>query len=257
METLGDKRNSGHRREKVKLSEYTTEFADDIDLDDLDTQSEPTFVAKLVECAIVRRDGRTLWHAAWEPLSFKQVFNKEAYDFRKDDYTHDNITAVTKDGRPMGGGTLFGKVRESFKDLGYPLTRNDSFRPVLEGKVFKVRRLREEWGEPDPITRRRRASFAIQPIEEIEGYSIPANREVRRIGFKDNIEQAQVSPDQIRKLKAALNGWKPEEFMDALMDSGDPAINCDPFVAEAAKGTLLTRLVEYGGSVRDGAVFFE
>ena len=237
---------------------FETEIADDVNLDDIQGGTEPTFVARLIEIALTRRGDRTMLHTAWEPLSFQQEFSRDTYPFREDDYSHDWLTAVTKDGRAMGPTTMFGRVKAGFEALGYKLARNEVFRSALEGKVFMVKRFMDEWGDPDPATGRRRRSFALIPIEELAAYAMPADRKKVRYGFKDSVAQAAVTPEQIQALKAATNGTAPTDFVNAIIDSGEDSINRDPFLAEASGDgeRLLERLKGFGAQVINGRVFF-
>ena len=251
------------------MSEATwdVELADDIDIEEDAAASSPVFVARLVDIALVRRNNKTQLHAAWEPLSYKQVFNRAKYDFRKDDYTHDWLTSHTRDGRLMGKTTQFGQVKEAFETLGIPITRNEVFRPLAVGSVFTVTRVREEWtpkgadGSPAELnadgTPKTRASFYLKPIEKLENYTPPENPKVQRYGFEaSTMEQSTATPQQVAALKSATNGAAVGELINALIDSGDELIICEPFMSEAGSGALVDRLTALGARIANDRVYF-
>lgn len=248
-------------------TEWATEAADDIDIGEDEAASAPVFVAQCIDAQLVRRNGVAKMHVAWEPLSFKQVFNRAKYDFRKDDYTHDWITTHTKDGRLMGSTSQFGQLKSAFEALGMPIIRNEQFRELIVGRIFKVTRVREEWSpkNPDgsvqmgedgkPIVR---ASFYIKPLEVLEEYTPPANLKVQRYGFEASSapEVVQATPQQQSALKSATNGKAVDDLVNAILDSGNEAILCEPFLSEAGNGALIDRLVVLGARVVSNKVYF-
>src|SRR3990167_8392201 len=150
-------------------NEYDIQYADDTDIEADEAANAPVFVASLEDIGLMTRNGRKVFHQEWEPLSFIQKFNREAYTFRKDDHTHDWITSHTNDGRLMGDTSDFGAVRAAWAAIGYPITKNDTIRPALlphlnggARKIFKVTRVRvpyasresldveaqKQWGKP-------------------------------------------------------------------------------------------------------------
>ena len=250
----------------VSESNWDVELADDIDVEADAAASNPVFVARCVDIAMVRRNGRTQLHQAWEPLSFKQVFNRAKYDFRKDDYTHDWLTSHTKDGKLMGKGTAFGQVAAAWEALGIPLTRNEVFRPAITGGIFTVTRVRDEWvpkdaqgnpqlkadGTPDT-----KYTYYVKPLEKLESYTPPANPKVQRYGFEaSGIEEVSITPQQASALKSATNGAEANALIDALIDSGNNMIICEPFMSEAGSGALVERLEGLGARIVNGRVYF-
>lgn len=250
-------------------NQYVVEDADDIDIEQEEIASSPVGVYRLVDAKMQRQNGKTKLHMTWEPLSFKQVFNKEKYTFRTDDYTHDWLTAMTSDGRLMGNGTQFGKVKEAIEGIvGIKLTKNEVFSPILAGKVFKAERKRESFAAKDRATGeaelnpdgtpRMINTYHILPIEELDDYDQPADVKTVRYGFdQSSAEVATVSAEQVSALKHAVNGKSEEEYVDALIDSGDALIVCDPFMSEAGNGVQLTdRLKALGGKIVSGRIYF-
>ena len=257
------------------VTEVTPTFVDDVDLEELDTESSPIFVARLPRIAIEKRatrDGglsKPLLHVAWEPLSFTQEFNRTAYPFRTDDYSHDWLTIFTRDGKVMGASMPYGQVKEAFEALDFKLTRNEVFRPLLEGKIFTVTRVREEYQQKDaegkpavdengkPIMRR---NFYIKPLELLENYTPPATPRKVRYGFKESggVAAASVTAEQNEALKRALHGHSEDEYINAVLFGGEPLINCDPFVTEAGDApTLTARAKALGGEDHGGRIFFK
>ena len=265
-------------------NQWEVEEANDIDIEADEAASAPVAVQQLVSIAMVRRNGRPQLHVAWEPRSYKQVWNKADIPWRKDDYTHDWLTSHSGDGRLMGGDTDFGVVRAAFEEVaGVPLQRNEQFQPLLQGRIFKTVRVRRPYSTTDDLNGEARktydkafidcsqdekkavraaaptskASYFIKPIEALDEYTPPANPKVVRLGFKDTIEVAEATSAQNAALRAALNGRATDEYINALLESGDDLIICDPFMTEAGDGDALTeRLTALGGKVVNGKIYF-
>lgn len=246
-------------------SNWEVVLADDIDIEADEAESNPVFVAQCVDLALVRRDGKPRFHQAWEPLSFKQVFNKAKYDFRKDDYTHDWLISHANDGRLMGRNTAFGQVKAAWEALGVPISRNEVFRPLAVGGIYTVTRAYDEYpmktgGVPvlnDDGTPKMRKTFYVKPLEKLENYVPPENPKVVRYGFDAaGIEVATATPQQVAALKSATNGKEVGELLNSLLDSGNDMIICEPFMSEAGSGALIERLTELGGKVVGGKVYF-
>jgi len=252
------------------------ERLDDIDLEADAAADAPVAVQRLQALELVSRNGRKQLHSAWEPLSFRQQFNRDGNDWRTDDFTHDWLMSHTNDGsRLMGSGTAFGQVRAAFAEVGVTLTKNDAMAAHV-GKIFKTTRVREVYStrvdlddaaqmafsqsfalcSPDEQKQVRSqaaksgSSYYTKPLELLTDYDPPANPKLVRIGFKDTMEVAEATPQQIAALKVAMNGTTEGEYVDAIMDSLDNLIICDPFMGEAGDGAAMTeRLVSYGGVV--------
>ena len=247
-----------------ETTQWDVEMADDIDIEEDAAASSPVFVAECKELALVRRNGAPRLHVAWEPLSFKQVFNKAKYDFRKDDFTHDWLTSHTRDGKLMGKSTAFGKVKDAWEKVGVPLTRNEVMRPLAIGGVYTVTRTFDEYqekqgGEPvlnEDGTPKMRRTWFILPLERLESYTPPANPKVQRYGFESSVEVPEATPQQVAALKSATNGKPVDELINAIIDSGNNMIICEPFMSEAGSGALVERLEGLGAKVVAGNVYF-
>lgn len=264
-------------------TQYEMELDDEVNIEADEAASSPVFVARCVAIEFVRRNGRRQMHVAWEPLSFKQVWNQETRPW-KDDYTHDYLTSHTNDGRLMGGTTQFGRVSAAFKSFGTPLTTNAGLKDTIAGRVYRVQNAREEYVRSNDreetaramfsagyrdltkeqqaevnIAAPKAATFFVLPLEELDDYIAPDDVRTVKRGFKDapsSMPAASVSPEQIAALKATLNGVATDEFANALIDSGNQIIVCDPFMQEAMNGSLVERLVGLGGKVVGDKIFF-
>ena len=228
-------------------------------------------VATIETAKLTRRDGSTtdqpLLHIAWEPLSYKQEFDRTVYPLRTDDFSHDQITIFTRDGRMMGGKTAMGQVKAAFNELGFKLT--PAGMKDIEGTVFVTTRAFNEYakknsdGTPmvddagNPVMQR---DWFTKPVEVLTDYQVAADRTVVRLprnrgGSTATRTASTITADQIQALKSALNGKTEDEYFDAVV--GTPVINCDPFLAELSEPSRLTeRLVAMGGEVLKDRIFF-
>ena len=249
-----------------------TQYVDDLELPDELPAQDRTWVARIPHIgfemppermAQKRRDRglqvMPMLHIDWEPLSFKYDFNPEVFTDNPNNYEQAWITMRSNDGRPLGGGTQFGQLFEAFKSLGHPLTKNDVFRPGIEGKIFKVRTVEEKYTDANGVARR---SFTTIPVEELATYTPPTQPQVFKRGYGSGagtgIQRTEPNADAIIALKKAINGKAEDEYTDALFDSGNPSIMCDPFMAEAADRNALTqRLKALGATFVSGRAFFE
>jgi hypothetical protein len=253
------------------------EVADDVDLENDVEERQSSYIARIADIKLIRINGRLNLSVSWEPLSFKQVFDRATYPFRKDDYTTDNLRADTQDGRLIdsrgtwGAGLPFGKVKNAIEDLtGTKLTKNDVFRPVLTGRIFQVENHREPWLDRDGNQRMKNNGrpgfdYYTLPVQEEPEYVQPAD--VRTItyprqqaGTTSNGTNGHFEPtaEQIDALKAELNGKAEAEYVDAVLFGGNETINVEPFVSEAADPARLTeRLVALGGKVVNGKIHFK
>lgn len=209
-----------------------------------------------------------VFHVDWKPLSFRYDFNPAVFDDNPNNYQRDWVPFLDNDGKLMGPQASFGQMATAFKKLGYPITKNDVFRPQLRGKIFRVQNKVEEYPEKrdgkvvldENGKPKMRKAYTTIPVEELSEYHhIGELRTVKRgyEGSNSGIQTTEPSDAQIAALKAALHGKKPTEFTDAIFDSGDATIMCDPFIPEAENGILIDRLVKYGGKTISGMVVFE
>lgn len=213
---------------------------------------------------------RPMLHIDWEPLNVEYDFNPEVFPDNPHNYRQEWYTVYDREGNLLGSYSNFGKVYAAFKELGYPLTKNSVFRPRLVGKIFVVQLVNEPWAETDsqgnprldPVTGKpvMRPNYYVLPVEELANYTPPPVRPKLRFGYRNQgggIARSEPTAEQIEALKRAMNGRSESEYVDAILDSGDPLINTDPFIGEAADGAKLTeRLVKYGARVVNGRVFF-
>lgn len=247
----------------------TTQSADDIEMPDELPQPDRTAVQRLRICrydppptrlaeSIRGRGGivRPMFHAAWEPLSFKYDYNRAVFVDRTDDWDHQWLTCFTNDGDPMGPNSQFGQVQQAFKGLGCHLTKN-AVMAQLEGMVFKTRTVEEKYKKRDGTDGR---SFNVIPMEVLADYVPPAEVRVVRIGYGGGgggVASSEPTAEVIDALKKALHGKTPAEYMDVVVFGGNPTINIDPLVGEASDPERLTeRLVRYGGKVMGGRIYF-
>lgn len=266
------------RKEFVKefVKEYTLVTATEIDLEEVMSEASGggTAVQRLAIIETARRtfaDGRTsdqpLLHIAWEPLSFKQTFDRAVYPFRTDDFSHDWITVFNREGKPMGGKMPIGVIKAAFNDLGFTLTPDGMKQAV--GTVFVTTRTFDEYtrknadGTPmldddgKPVVQR---NWFTVPTEVLDNYQVAADRRVINYptggrGGSNGTTKAQVTEAQNAALKAALNGKSEDDYFDAVV--GTPEINCDPFLGELTDPARLTeRLMALGGEVIKGKVYF-
>lgn len=241
----------------------TTQTADDVVIPETLPEPDRTWVARLhvigyetpPERMQARRKERNLpiypmLHVAWEALSFQYDFNPDIFP---DNYEHDWLPVYSNDGKILGDFTQFGQVHTAFKALGYPLTKNEVFKAMLEGKTFKVETKTETYKRNDGTEGR---SSVTVPVEELASYTLPTPRRVVQRGYGgSSFAPAQVSQEQIDALKIAMNGRSEDEYVDGLIENG---LIDDPFMAEATDGPRLTRrLIGYGGKVMAGRIFFE
>jgi hypothetical protein len=252
----------------------TTQYMDDIELpEDMATQ-ERVSVMRIADVAFQlppermqakrKERGQTIYpmfHIDWEPLSFKYDFNPAVFTDNPNNYEQQWVTMMSNDGKTLGGKTQFGQLFEAFKALGYPLTKNSVFRPLLVGKIFKVRSFNEPYTDANGV---KRDSWNLVPVEELTEYTGPATPQVFKRGYggsgggSGGVSRNEPTAEAIAALKEAINGKTEDEYADALFDSGNPIIMCDPFMAEAAdKDALTARLTALGGKVISGRVFFE
>ena len=249
--------------------------ATEIDLEQLEAESAGggTAVQRLVVITTEPQkfaDGRTsdqpMLHVAWEPLSFEQRFDRAAYPFRTDDFSHDWVNIYTRAGKPMGGQMPVGRIKKAFNDLGFVLT--PAGQRDLAGRIFVTTRTFDEYvmkgadGEPlldeagKPKVKR---NWFTLPTEALEEYTPPSDR--RLVSYPTGgargagLVKAIVNDAQVTALRAALNGLTEDDYFDAVV--GTPEINCDPFLAELSEPSRLTeRLVALGGEIIKGRIYF-
>lgn len=280
MDTLKRTRNQ-ELEQTVSADEITAQYVDDIEVPEDLPEPDRTWVARVADIGFAMppqrmQDSRKaknlpiqpVFHVDWEPLSFRYDFNPAIFTDNPKNYQRDWVPFLDNDGKLMGPQASFGQMAAGFKALGYAITKNDIFRPQLLGKIFKVQNKVEEYpmkengqvvldenGKP-----KMRKAYTTIPVEELSAYNhIGELRTVKRgyEGGSSGIKTSEPTSEQVAALKAALHGKKPAEFTDAIFDSGDMTITCDPFIKEAADGTLLDRLTGYGGKVISGMVVFE
>lgn len=211
--------------------------------------------------AIKARGGKVqpMFHIAWEALSFKYDFNPEVFD---DQYEHQWLTIFTNDGNLMGPTSQFGVVKESFKTCGYALTKNSVFQPQLTNTIWKTKLVSEKWQrkDKDGNVEREGTSWNTLVVEQLPTYTPPSDPRVIKRGYgggSSGIKAAEPSTEQIAAVKVALNGKSEDEYVDAIMFSGNPLVAADPFLAEAGDPARLTeRMLRYGGKVVSGRLFF-
>lgn len=264
----------------VSADEITQSY-DDIEVPDELPEPDRTWVARIVAIGIEpppqrmqdSRKARNLpiqpvFHIDWEPLSFKYDFNPAVFgQDNPNNYQRDWVPMLDNDGNWMGPQATFGQIKAAFKALSYNITKNEVMRPALVGKIFKVRNKvdeypRKEGGKPVLDENGKQVmnkSYMTLPVEELDSYSHVGELRIVKRGYTgggSGIQTTEPTSDQIAALKKALHGKRPAEFTDAIFDSGDESITCDPFIKEAADGTLEERLKRYGGQTVSGMVVF-
>lgn len=266
----------------MSADELIAQLVDDIELPEELPEPDRTWIARVAHIALQRPNARTVARRTerkqpiypilavdWEPLNFKYDFNPAVFTDNPKNYQRDEYAVYDNDGQVLPTFSSFGKVKEGFQKLGYKITKNEVFRPVIEGKIFKVKNVIEEYTPKDPegnpqIDPKTGKPVVIKiyitvPVEELSEYKHPGDLRVVRRGYQGGgggIASNEPSAEAMEAAKRALHGKRPAEFTDALFDSGDPAIMGDPFIAEAANNTLEERMKRAGGQMVAGTLVF-
>lgn len=192
-------------------------------------------------------------HIAYEALSFEYDKNPEIF---ADNYEHLWLPVYKDEGVLSGPQSKFGIVMEAFKAAGYPLTKNEVFRPQLLNTIWECgteHRKFEREGE-DPIE-----YSVVVPRAQLASYTPPDNRRVVKIGYQraSGVAEDAVTAEQLAAVKRILNGKAENDYFNALYDSGNELVMQDPFLREAGDPALLTaRMVKAGGRKLDGKLYF-
>lgn len=221
--------------------------------------------ARMQEAIKRRKPNARIWpmfHIGWKPLSFVYDFNPAVFTDNPDNLEHVWLTIYTDDGTLMGPSTQFGKLKEAFRAAGYQLTKNEIFKPLLTGTVWRTRTEVEDWARKDDkgnVTASGR-NWLVLPVEQLTDYTPPPSPRVIRRGYGQGTgttRTVEPTADQVAALKRVLNGKSEAEYVEAIMFGNEPLANSEPFITEMGDPPRLTeRALKYGGQVVAGRIIF-
>lgn len=202
------------------------------------------------------------FHTIVEPLSVKYDSDLTKFD---DNFEHIWTPMYTQSNKPQGPQSNFGELKEAFAKCGFVITNAESVKPIV-GKVFRFvnRKKTIDFGKVNATTglkdKDEKDFWLLIPVEvmpdnwqptgTVQTIQRPRNRNTVPSAASVGGNDAVVLP----KLREILDGVAENEYLQAIIASGDSEVGVQPYITEAGgnPSALTARLTAIGMKVVDG-----
>ena len=178
-----------------------------------------------------------------QPLSFEYDRNPDGWLYEQQENLRRRWDNYLSDkGDPISANSPFGIYKAAFQTLGYQI-RNAADCEVLRGKKFMFREEEHKFGE-----RQIRIDVPVSELPDDYEWTGGTKRVIRQGYDSPPTVSAEDEAEDVEKLRAALEGKAPNEFILAVSTAG-----LGKYVHEASAGQpLVDRMKRFGMDVVDG-----